>query len=82
MFDNYHSASAMKFTSSSINSFEPVQVEIPKCVGCGNDLYWYGEESDGYIISTGLHRKWDAMSSADAFLCNKCYSEKQRKLIQ
>jgi hypothetical protein len=72
-------ASAMKF---DFDLSQPKQVEIPKCVDCNADLYWYGDEHYGGIISTGLHRKWGAMQSADAFRCDKCYSEKQRKLTQ
>ena len=80
MFSNHGSASSIGLTVFPLDLFIHNKPEIPKCVDCGNDLYWYGDESDGIVISRCLHRKWDAMNSADAFRCNKCYNEKQKRL--
>jgi hypothetical protein len=69
-------------TSASSISLDNIDWSIPvdhgegqKCSGCGRPLYWYGELSDGVIISSGWHRHLYADNSYIHGLCNKCCQE-------
>ena len=68
---NRTSASSMSFDNLNFGgTFVPGESE--KCSGCGRPLNWYGEMSDGHIISSGWHRQPYAQNSYVYNLCDKC----------
>ncbi len=74
--DIYNTSASSMSSESILNSdniFDPGKSQ--KCSSCGRPLYWYGEVSNGVIISIGWHRHLYADNSYIQGLCTKCCQE-------